>query len=418
MRIAKALLTLAKNGKAATQQLRVAPTSQKNEALLAIAEALWRYRDTILKANQEDRENGDLSPALLDRLSLEGRLEGIIADVHSIVSLPDPIGEILESRTLPSGLKIQKKRVPIGLLGVIYEARPNVTVDIATLALKTSNCVILRGGKETIRTNCALHQAVVHALEEVDLPPSAVQLIKSPERSQVKQLVKLDQYIDMIIPRGGAGLHAFCRKESYIPVITGGVGICHLFADATADLDKAAKVIINAKTKRPTVCNAIDTLLVHASIAQEFIPLIISNLNHYGVSFRLDETAWKIAHSLQGNFQYATEQDWQTEWLGLTLGIKVVHSLNEAIQHIEQYGTHHSDGILTESPEHAHLFVEGVDSAAVYVNASTYFTDGGQFGLGAEVAISTQKLHARGPMGLKELTTYKWIVEGNYNIRG
>jgi glutamate-5-semialdehyde dehydrogenase len=417
MRIAKALLVLAENAKEASKRMRLAPVKQKNRALLAIADELEKSQETILKANAQDLKAADLSEAMRDRLSLTGRLEGMIADVRKIAKLSDPVGEIIEKTDLENGLRLQKKRVPIGVIGVIYEARPNVTVDIASLALKTGNCAILRGGKETLCTNRALVQAIQSALVNSYLPREAVQLIKSPRRSQVKQLVKLDHLIDMIIPRGGEELHRFCKKESTIPVITGGIGICHLFVDEIVDLEKAVEVVFNAKTQRPSVCNALDTLLVHKRIAQKFLPAVALRLQAKGVSFRLDPQAWDILQMQQGSFQKAREEDWQTEWLSLILGIKVVASLKEAIAHIQKYSTNHSDGILTNSQENAYAFAEAIDSGAVYINASTRFTDGGQFGLGAEVAVSTQKLHARGPMGLKELTTYKWIVEGNYHVR-
>lgn len=415
---AKSLLLLAEQAKQAAKKLRLVSTEEKNRALFAIAEELENSREEIFKANVQDVETADLSPALRDRLSLVGRLEGIIADVRKVAELPDPIGEIIETTLLDNGLKLQKKRVPIGVIGVIYEARPNVTVDIASLTLKTSNCAILRGGKETLRTNKALMVAIQRALVRSHLPKEAVQLITNPNRAQVKQLIKLDQYIDMIIPRGGEGLHRFCREESTIPVITGGMGICHLFVDVSADLDKAVEVIYNAKIQRPSACNALDTLLVHRKIAPALLSKVIARLHPKGVTFRLDPSSWEIIHSKESQtFQLAQEQDWGTEWMSLTLGIKIVDTLEEAIDHIQKYSMNHSDGILTSSHENAALFIEAIDSAAVYVNASTRFTDGAQFGLGAEVAVSTQKLHARGPMGLKELTTYKWIIEGDYHTR-
>jgi len=414
MKFAASLLKLAQEAKQAAHQLRLATSAEKNQALELIAKALEKERDKILRANAEDLKAAQLSEALLDRLSLEGgRLEGIIADVRHVASLPDPIDEIIEEQTLPNHLLLQKKRVPIGVLGVIYEARPNVTVDVATLALKTSNCALLRGGKETLKSNRALVHAIHAALSHSKLPKEAIGLIKSPNRSQVKQLLKLDQYVDMIIPRGGKALHRFCLEESLIPVITGGIGICHLYVDADADLKRALDVVDNAKTQRPSVCNALDTLLVHRDVASAFLPTVIKRLEAKNVSFRLDPKAWKI---IQKGKQ-AEPADWQTEWLSLVLGIKVVDSLEEAIAHIQVNSSGHSDGILTNSKPHARAFVEAVDSASVYVNASTRFTDGAQFGLGAEVAVSTQKLHARGPMGLKELTTYKWIVEGDYHVR-
>src|ERR1700722_2913720 len=284
MQIAKSLLLLAENAKEASKQLRLVSTDQKNRALLAIADELARSQETILKANIRDLDHADLSEVMRDRLSLAGRVEGIIADVRKVAELPDPVGEIIEATLLANGLKLQKKRVPLGVIGVIYEASPNVTVDIASLALKTGNCAILRGGKETLHTNVALIHAIQSALTQSNLPKECIQLIKSPHRSQVKQLVKLDHFIDMIIPRGGEGLHRFCKEESTIPVITGGIGICHLFVDETADEEKAIEVILNAKTQRPSVCNALDTLLVHTRIAKKILPHLVSRLQTKGVS--------------------------------------------------------------------------------------------------------------------------------------
>lgn len=419
MKIAKNLLELAENAHKTAPLLRTVSTDQKNQALLKLADALEKDQAAILKANAIDLATSDLSDALKDRLSLShNRLQAIADDVRSVASLPDPVGEIFETTRLPNGLLLQKKRVPLGVIGVIYEARPNVTVDIASLCLKTGNCAILRGGKETLNTNKALMKSIQKALAYSGIPKEAIQLIKSAQRSQVKQFIKLDQYIDMIIPRGGEGLHRFCREESTIPVITGGMGICHLFVDESANLHKAIDVIVNAKTQRPSACNALDTLLVHQAVAASFLPSITKILESKGVHFYLDQKAWDILKPENLSlFRHAKEQDWQTEWISLILGIKVVESIEEAMAHIEKYSRGHSDGILTEKQAHAQMFVEMVDSAAVYINASTRFTDGGQFGLGAEVAVSTQKLHARGPMGLKELTTYKWIVQGNYHSR-
>lgn len=418
MKIAPSLLKIAKEAKKAANRLRLVTPQQKNEALESIAQSLENKREQILSANQKDVEKGrqnNLTESFLDRLSLKGRLEGIISDVRNVISLPDPIGEIFEKKTLPNHLLLKKMRVPIGVLGAIYEARPNVTVDITCLALKTSNCVILRGGKETLLTNRALVQAIHEALNRSALPKEAIGFINSVSRSQVKQLLKLDEYVDMIIPRGGEGLHRFCRENSLVPVITGGMGICHLYVDESADLKRAVEVVFNAKTQRPSVCNALDTLLINRAVAPTFLPEVISRLDSKGVSFRLDPKAWEMIQPERGAL--ADPSDWKTEWLSLVLGIKLVENLEEAISHIQRYSSGHSDGILTNNTAHAQAFIEAIDSAAVYINASTRFTDGGQFGLGAEVAVSTQKLHARGPMGLKELTTYKWVIEGDYHTR-
>ncbi len=410
---------LGRQAKEAGIVLRRFDSAAKNNALRAIADALEAHSADILEANAADVQDGreaGLSDALLDRLNLSGRLTGVIADVRRVAELPDPVGEEFDIRTLPNGLKVRRRRVPIGVLGVIYEARPNVTVDVASLALKTGNAVILRGGSETLRSNIALVKTIRAALEMVGFPQDAVQLIPDQDRRYVRELLRLSDYVDMIIPRGGNALHTFCRENSTIPVITGGIGICHLYVDETADLDAALDVIQNAKVQRPSVCNALDTLLVQQSIAETFIPRVVERLAADGVQFRVDETAWALLSSAE-NVQPAREGDWDTEWLSLTLGIRVVPDLETAMAHIREHGTDHSDGILTRDSAAAERFVNEIDSAAVYVNASTRFTDGGQLGLGAEIAVSTQKLHARGPMGLEALTTYKWIIVGEGHVR-
>jgi glutamate-5-semialdehyde dehydrogenase len=318
----------------------------------------------------------------------------------------------------PSGLKLWKQRVPVGVLGVIYESRPNVTVDVAGLAVKTGNAVILRGGSETLNSNRALVASVHRALRGAGLPEDAVLFVDDADRARVTELLALDEYVDMIIPRGGAGLHRFCREHSRIPVITGGVGICHLYVEESADLARSLEVIHNAKTKRPSVCNALDTVLVHRPVAAKFLPMLVHRLEGDGVTFRAHASAIPFLGSpLPASVHKAGPEDFDTEWMALILGVKVVDSLEEAIEHIAAHSQNHSDGILTGNPELAARFIAEVDSAAVYVNASTHFTDGAQFGLGAEVAISTQRLHARGPMGLRELTTYKWVGQGDYLIR-
>ncbi|WP_395089713.1 glutamate-5-semialdehyde dehydrogenase [Armatimonas sp.] len=382
--------------KAASRALAQKTTVEKNALLLALADAVDANAEAILAANASDLEAAKASgtsDALLDRLMLsEARLTAITNDVRAVATLPDPVGDSFNEKVLPSGLKLHQRRVPLGVLGVIYEARPNVTVDIASLALKTGNAVILRGGSETLRTN----RALVAAMQSV-LPAHAVQLIASPDRTLVSELLQLHQYVDMIIPRGGAGLHDFCRKNSTIPVIIGGIGVCHLFVDESANQEKALLVIVNAKCRRPSVCNSLDTLLVHEAIAAEFLPKVHAALEPLGVRFVDDE--------------------FDTEWMSLTLGIKVVSGLDEAIAHIQTHSSQHTDGILTQNDGNAAQFIAEIDSAAVFVNCSTGFNDGGQFGLGAEVAISTQKLHARGPMGLEALTTYKWVGSGDYLLR-
>ncbi|MCC7449796.1 MAG: glutamate-5-semialdehyde dehydrogenase [Anaerolineae bacterium] len=414
---------MGQRARAAGRKLARATTEQKNAALYTIADTLEANSDSILAANQQDladgRANG-LTDALLDRLSLQGkRLAGIVSDVRQVAKLPDPVGEVIESSVLPNGLAISKRRTPLGVLGVIYEARPNVTVDVATLAFKTGNAAIMRGGSETLRSNTELVRVIRQALEGCDLPADSIQLIGSTDRRYVGELLKLHDYVDMIIPRGGEGLHRFCRENSTIPVITGGIGICHLYVDTSADQAAAVEVIHNAKTQRPSVCNALDTILVKDDIAAGFIPRVIERLGASGVTFRLDPKAWDVLGqpTSDSRLQPAGPNDWDTEWLSLILSVKIVSGLDEAIDHIQAHSTAHSDGILTRDEANATRFVDEIDSAAVYVNASTRFTDGGQFGLGAEVAVSTQKMHARGPMGLRELTTYKWIVYGDYHVR-
>ena len=414
------LIEMGQRAKVAARQLARATTGQKNAALVTLADRLWAARADVLSANAIDvaaaQANG-LPAAMIDRLLLnEARLQGIAADQRNVATLPDPVGEIFEATTLPNGLEIHKQRVPLGVLGVIYEARPNVTMDVAGLALKTGNAVILRGGSETLNSNRALVAVIQPALKASGLPAEAVQFIDDVDRARVTELLQLDEYVDMIIPRGGAGLHRFCRENSRIPVITGGIGICHLFVDDSADLDAALKIIFNAKVQRPTVCNALDTALVHRAVAAEFLPRVVDHLATAGVTFRADASAQPYLVN-DPRVTLAGPQDFDTEWLSLVLGLKVVDGLDEAVKHIAAHSTAHSDGILTRTEEHAQHFIAEVDSAAVYVNASTRFTDGSQFGLGAEVAISTQRLHARGPMGLRELTTYKWVVIGNGHVR-
>lgn len=408
---------LAKRAKNASYQLSVTTTAEKNSALEAIRRRLIEQEPDILAANQlditEGREQG-LSDALIDRLLLTPeRLAGICQDIERLIGMSDPIGEEYQGRQLENGLFLKKRTVPLGVIGVIYEARPNVTIDIACLALKTGNAAILRGGKETIHSNKKLVAIIAEALDSVGMNSEAVQLITDPDRAYIYQLLKLDKYVDMIIPRGGQTLQQVCVENSTIPVITGGIGICHLYVDESADFDKAIAVISNAKVQRPSVCNALDTVLVHQSIAGTFLPRLVTELTQQGVTLKGCLHSTKIASQIN----LAGGDDFDTEWLSLTLGIKIVPELQEAVEHIRIHSTAHSDGILTQSLSAAEQFVARVNSAAVYVNASTRFTDGAQFGLGAEVAVSTQKLHARGPMGLEALTTYKWIGHGDGLIR-
>jgi len=325
---------------------------------------------------------------------------------------------VFESGALQNGLKTRKVRVPLGVIAVIYESRPNVTIDVASLALKSGNAVILRGGSETIHSNRILAEGIRAALVGAGIDPAAVQFIDDPSRELVSQLLKMHRYVDMLIPRGGAGLHTYCRENSIIPVITGGIGICHLFVDKSADLEKSIDVIRNAKIQRPSVCNALDTVLVHKDIASDLVPRLTDVLRQDGVSFRVEEDLIQdLGIKADEIVQTSGPDDFDTEWLSLVLGIRQVSGLDEAIAHIAAHSTGHSDGILTGDEENAKRFTHEVDSAVVYVNASTRFTDGGQLGLGAEVAVSTQRLHARGPMALRELTTFKWVVEGDYQTR-
>jgi glutamate-5-semialdehyde dehydrogenase len=417
------LTEMGRQAKVASRILATLNTNQKDTALRAIADEIEAQAKIILAENTKDittaRQKGR-SEALLDRLMLtEQRVAALAADTRRVAELPDPVGSEIESRLLPNGIRLSRRRIPIGVLGVIYEARPNVTIDIATLALKTGNAAILRGGSETLHSNLALVKAIQVALEKYGLPLNTVQYIHNPDRGLVRELLRLDKYIDMIIPRGGASLHRLCREEGTIPVITGGIGICHIFVDESADLSRALDIIENSKVQRPSVCNALDTLLVHRSVAAEFLPQVAERLAQSNVELRVNLEAFEILKkgSHIAKVVPAGSGDFDQEWLALILGVKVIDGIDEAIAHIHAHSTEHSDCILTHDWVHANRFVDEINSAAVFVNASTRFNDGGQFGLGAEVAVSTQKLHARGPMGLEELTTYKWIGIGDGHIR-
>ncbi len=414
------LIPMGQRAKEAARILANTPTHIKNRLLHAIADGLIVQKDAILAANARDLTDAraaGLRANLIDRMTLTpARLQGIASDARNVASLPDPVGEEFDGRVLPNGLRVSKRRTPLGVIGLIYEARPNVTVDIAVLSLKTGNAAIMRGSSEIRRSNMAIMKIIRDALRRTELPQDAVQYIDNPDRAMVGHLLTLHDYVDMIIPRGGAGLHDYCRRNSTIPVITGGIGINHIFVDASADLKQAIPIIHNAKTQRPSVCNALDTLLVHEAVAEGFLPRVVARLGRDGVSFRAEERAYAIVGENPA-VEPAGPDDFDTEWLSLVLGLKVVSGLDEALAHIRQHATHHSDSILTNDWDNAQRFLNEVDSAAVYVNASTRFTDGAQLGLGAEVAISTQKLHARGPMGLKELTTYKWIILGEGHVR-
>ncbi|EOX4469006.1 glutamate-5-semialdehyde dehydrogenase [Vibrio sp. 2026] len=413
------LTNMGKAAKGAAFELATASTAQKNQALAIIADELEANSAAILAANAKDIELGreaGLTDALLDRLLLnEERLTAIANDVRNVISLNDPVGSEIDSKVLENGMSLSRRRVPLGVVGVIYEARPNVTIDIAALCLKTGNASILRGGKETFFSNMELVKVIQSALAKANLPAASVQYIEKPDRELVSQLLKLDDYVDMIIPRGGAGLHKMCKENSTIPVIIGGFGISHIFVDESADLEKSLNVVENSKVQRPSACNSLDTLLVHEKIAAQFLPMIVERMNDK-VTFVTEPKA-KALMPQATQIRDAVEGDFDTEWLSYTLGVKVVSDVKDAIDHMRVHNASHSDAIMTNSLENSELFINSVGSAAVYVNASTRFTDGAQFGLGAEVAVSTQKLHARGPMGLEELTSYKWVGKANYLAR-
>lgn len=410
---------MGKAAKDAAFELATASTAQKNQALAIIADELEANSAAILAANAKDIELGreaGLTDALLDRLLLnEERLTGIANDVRNVISLNDPVGSEIDSKVLENGMSLSRRRVPLGVVGGIYEARPNVTIDIAALCLKTGNASILRGGKETFFSNMELVKVIQSALAKANLPAASVQYIEKPDRELVSQLLKLDDYVDMIIPRGGAGLHKMCKENSTIPVIIGGFGISHIFVDESADLEKSLNVVENSKVQRPSACNSLDTLLVHEKVAAKFLPMIVERMNDK-VTFVAEPKA-KALMAQATQIRDAAEGDFDTEWLSYTLGVKVVADVKDAIDHMRVHNASHSDAIMTNSLINSELFINSVGSAAVYVNAATRFTDGAQFGLGAEVAVSTQKLHARGPMGLEELTSYKWVGKANYLAR-
>ena len=411
-----------KAAKAASRKLAFLPTEIKNRALLGIADALRAGQDEILAANSQDYKESEasgMSAAMLDRLMLNpSRLDGIAQDVRTVAALPDPVGEVIEERTLPNGLQLSKKRVPLGVIGAIYESRPNVTVDISVLCLKSGNAVILRGGKEALRSNLALAKVVQEAAYKAGVPQGAIQIIESTDRALVDYMLKMKGTIDLIIPRGGAGLIKSVAENAAMPVVTGGIGVCHTYVDKSADINKAVAIAYNAKVQRPTVCNALDTLLVHAEIASRYLPLIAQEWAKAGVEMHCDKRALAILKPIPSlKLIPAKADDWGKEFLALIAAIKIVDSLDEALEHIERYGSGHSEAIVAEDKSAAARFLNEVDAACVYANASTRFTDGGQLGLGAEIGISTQKFHARGPMALRELTSYKWIIIGDGHVR-
>ena len=408
-------LALARSAK---KSINTASTALKNQALEAMACQLLKATEAILAANQIDMEaaRGKISEVMLDRLFLDQeRIEGMAEGIRALIDLPDPIGEVLDTEVLENGLEIQKVRVAMGVIGIIYESRPNVTSDAAALAIKSGNAVVLRTGKDAFHSAQAIVTALKAGLEEVGLNPDLLQLIQDTSRASSLAMMKAKGYLDLLIPRGGAGLIQAVVENAIVPVIETGTGIVHVYVDKEADFQKALAIIENAKTSRPSVCNALEVLLVDRAIASDFLPLVKSRLvddRERSVELRLDEQAQAIISGTA-----AQEQDFDTEFLDYILAVKVVDGVEEATDHIEAHSTHHSDAIVTENPETAAYFTKQVDSAAVYVNASTRFTDGGQFGLGCEMGISTQKLHARGPMGIREMTSYKYIVSGNGQVR-
>ncbi|MBN1690335.1 MAG: glutamate-5-semialdehyde dehydrogenase [Dehalococcoidia bacterium] len=406
----------------ASKRLSFVPSDVKNEALMAVARALLEKEDFILRNNEKDYKEAEasgMSRAMLDRLMLDSkRIKGISEDVKTVAELPDPVGEIIEERTLPNGLALSKRRVPLGVIGAIYESRPNVTVDISVLCLKAGNSVILRGGKESARSNLALAGTVQEAAYRSGIPAGSVQFIESTDRSLVDRLLKMKDYIDLVIPRGGAALIKFVRDNAAMAVVAGGIGVCHLYVDRTADTRKAAAITYNAKVQRPTVCNALDCVLVHKDIAAGFLPAMAKDLAKAEVELHCDHRSLGILKSVPGlNIRPAVDEDWGKEYLSLVMAVKVVDSLDEALQHIDRFGSGHSEAIASEDENSIQRFLNEVDAACVYANASTRFTDGAQFGMGAEIGISTQKFHARGPMALREITSYKWCIRGNGQVR-
>ena len=406
----------------AARELARLPGQVKDQALLNVADGLKSRQEEVLEANERDyaegRKNG-LTEALLDRLLLDPeRLDGVAADVRNVAMLPDPVGETIDMRAMPNGLQVGRRRVPLGVIGAIYESRPNITVDISTLCLKSGNAVILRGGKEAIHSNTALAGLVRDAIEAAGAPREAVQFVESTDRSLVGRMLRMKETIDLMVPRGGQELIRRVAAEATMPAITGGVGVCHTYVDKAADIAMAVEIADNAKVQRPSVCNALDTLIVHSKIAPAYVPRIAQRWVAAGVEMRCDRRALSILGPGEGiRAVPATDEDWGTEFLSLTAAVRVVDSLDEALEHIETHGSGHSEAIVTENYAAATRFLDEVDAAAVMVNASTRFTDGAEFGLGAEVAISTNKMHARGPMGLRELTSYKWIVLGTGQVR-
>src|SRR5687768_5102053 len=407
--------------KAASRKLAALDSETKNRALEALADALEERSAEILEANERDMEAGresELSSSLLDRLQLtEDRLATIARDVRDIAALPDPVGDVVEERTLPNGIRLEKVLVPMGVVAVVYEARPNVTIDCSALCIKSGNAIVLRGSSMAAHSNAALAGIAVEAVETAGLPAGSISPVTGGDRDELRQIASAEGVVDLVIPRGGEGLKNALKKHATVPVLYASAGVCHVLVDASADLDDAVAITVNAKVQRPSVCNAIETLLVHSDIAADFLPRALGELRESGVELRVDGRTRALAGEIGDSLADATEEDWATEYHALILSVKVVNSLEEGIEHIGRYSTGHSEAIVTGSTESAQAFTAGVDAAAVYVNASTRFTDGAVFGMGAEIGNSTQKLHARGPIGLRELTTYKFVVEGSGQVR-
>jgi glutamate-5-semialdehyde dehydrogenase len=405
----------------ASRELARLDTATKNAALEAMAAALERRAGEVLDANARDMEAGEeagLPSGLLDRLRLtEQRLAGIAADVRSIVALPDPVGETIDGHRLENGLDVRRVRVPLGVVAVVYEARPNVTVDCSALCLKSGNAIVLRGSSTAAHSNAVLAEVAAGAVQSAGVPEGAISIVNGGDRDELRQIATQDGVVDLIVPRGGEGLKTVLKEHATVPVIYAAAGNCHVFVDGSADLDDATRITVNAKVQRPSVCNAAETLLVHSDAAGEFLPRALRELRESGVELRVDGRARTLSGDLADSLGEAAEEDWATEYHALILAVKVVDSVEEAIEHVNRYGSGHSEAIVTGSIESAEDFTSGVDAACVYVNASTRFTDGGVFGMGAEIGNSTQKLHARGPIGMRELTTYKFVIEGSGQVR-
>ncbi|AVK49083.1 MAG: glutamate-5-semialdehyde dehydrogenase [Clostridium beijerinckii] len=411
------LIIKGQNAKNASYDLGIASTKQKDDALMIMAEELIKAKGDIISANQVDLDiavSKGTSKAMLDRLALtDERIESMAAGLKDVIKLQDPIGEVISMWQRPNGLQIGQKRVPLGVIGIIYEARPNVTCDAAGLCIKTGNAVILRGGSEAINSNKAIVKALTKGIERSGLPKDSVQLVEDTSREVATEMMRLNEFIDVLIPRGGAGLIQAVLKNATVPVIETGTGNCHIYVDRDCDFEMAKNIVINAKASRPSVCNAAEKLLINEKIVEDFLPIVVNALRENGVAVKGDE----VSQSIINDIEKAAEEDWGKEYLDYIIAVKVVKDVDEAISHINKYGTGHSEAIITESYKNSQKFLQRVDAAAVYVNASTRFTDGSEFGFGAEIGISTQKLHARGPMGLKELTTIKYIIYGNGQIR-